>query len=47
VVVAAVGVEAVGSSGWSADRTADGWYRVDERDELSDIVAVPAGQDDQ
>jgi hypothetical protein len=47
VVVAAVGVQALGSSRWTADESSDRWDAVDERDELSDVVAVPAGERDQ
>ncbi len=44
MVVAAVGVEMIWSAGWPADEAADGWYRLDERDELGDVVSVSAGQ---
>jgi hypothetical protein len=45
-VVAAVGEEPLGSAPRSAAQSADGWYRVQQRDELGDVVAVSAGQRD-
>jgi hypothetical protein len=31
---------------WFADHAADWWDGVDERDQLGDVVAVPAGERD-
>jgi hypothetical protein len=42
VVVAAVGAHALGSPVRSADRSAHGRHRVQERDQLGDVVAVAA-----
>ena len=44
VVVAAVGEQGLGSSSWPADTAADGWYPVEQLEQLGNVVAVPAGQ---
>ena len=44
VVVATVGEQGLWSSAWPADAAADGWYPVEEVEELADVVAVAAGQ---
>jgi hypothetical protein len=44
VVVAAVCDQLVGSAAWPTDRPAHRWHSVDERDQLSDVVAVAAGE---
>jgi hypothetical protein len=44
VVVAAVGVEAVRALAWPAAAAADRRDGLDQRHELGDVVAVPAGQ---
>lgn len=46
VVVAAVGVDPARPATRFADDVPDGWDRVDERDQLGDVVAVPAGERD-
>jgi hypothetical protein len=43
VVVAAVGGDPVGASARPANLAAHGWYPLDKRDELGDVVAVAAG----
>ncbi len=43
-VVGAVGADAIGSPARSANRPSYRRDRVDERDQLSDVVAVPAGE---
>jgi hypothetical protein len=43
VVVTAVGGHPVGSPARPADLAAHGWHPLDQRDELSDVVAVAAG----
>jgi hypothetical protein len=43
-VVAAVGVQALRLVPGTATAAADAWYRVQQRDELGDIVPVAAGQ---
>jgi len=47
VVVAAVGEEPSGAAQRPADPATDGRDRVEQRDELGDVVAVPAGQGDR
>jgi hypothetical protein len=44
VVVAPVGHDDVGLAAWATTAAANRGYRIDERDELSDVVAVAAGQ---
>ena len=44
VVVAAVGQQPPGSSPRPADPAPDRWHRLQQRHQLSDVVAVPAGQ---
>ena len=44
VVVAAIGAQPVGPAPWPADLAAHGRDPVDERDQLSDVVAVAAGE---
>ena len=44
VVVAAVGVQRRGSSSRPTDASAHGWDAVEQFDQLSDVVAVAAGQ---
>ena len=44
VVVATVGEQGLWSSAWPADTAADGWYPVEEVEELADVVAVATGQ---
>jgi hypothetical protein len=46
VVVAAVCVEPARTATWFADHAVDRRDRVDERDQLGDVVAVPAGECD-
>lgn len=48
VVIATVGEKAIGFLAWPADLPGDGpsVEGFDQRDQLSDIVAVPAGQAD-
>lgn len=46
VVVAAVGVQLPRSTAWPAAAAADGRHRLDQRDELGDVVAVAAGEGD-
>jgi hypothetical protein len=43
VVVAAVGGHPLGPSARPTDLAANGRYPLDKRDELGDVVAVPAG----
>jgi hypothetical protein len=47
VVVAAVGVEPARPAPGLADRAADRWDDVEQRDQLGDVVAVAAGQRDR
>lgn len=44
-IVAAIGVDDFGLLKWSATHAANGWNRVDERQQLGDVVSVRAGQD--
>jgi hypothetical protein len=44
VVVAAVGEQCLGTSSWSADAAADGRYPVEQVEQLTDVVAVAAGE---
>ncbi len=44
VVVAAVGADPVGTTARTADPSRNGRNRVDERDQLGDVVAVAAGE---
>jgi hypothetical protein len=44
VVVAAVGVDLARLAPWSSSSAADRGYRVDQGDELGDVVVVAAGQ---
>ena len=46
VVVAAVGVEPPWPATWLADHAPDGRDGVEQRDQLGDIVSVPAGERD-
>ena len=46
VVVAAVGVEPARSTTWLVDHAADRRDGVDQRNQLGDVIAVPAGQCD-
>ena len=46
VVVAAVGVDLARAAAGSSASTANRWHRVDQRQELGDVVAVAAGQGD-
>jgi hypothetical protein len=46
VVVATVSDQDAGLAAWATDATADRWDRVQWRDQLHDVVAVPAGQGD-
>jgi hypothetical protein len=46
MVVAAVGDEHPGLAPWPADADADWWDRIQQGNELGDVVAVTAGQDD-
>jgi hypothetical protein len=46
VVVASVGNDLVGPLAWTADPICDGPDAVNEREQLSDVVAVPASQRD-
>ena len=43
-VVAAIADELVGAAARPADEPTHGWYPVDEREQLGDIVAVAAGE---
>jgi hypothetical protein len=45
VVVGAVGEQVAGSAAGPAAPAADRWDRFDQREQLGDVVAVPAGQD--
>jgi hypothetical protein len=47
VVVAPVGDDLVGPLAWTADPTYDGRDPVNEQEQLSDVVAVPASQRDR
>lgn len=47
VVVAAIGVHAVGSLQRAATLTTNGGKSLDQRQKLSDVVAVGASQDDR
>jgi hypothetical protein len=44
-IVTTIGIDDFGSLKWSAARAADRGNRVDERQQLGDVVAVRAGQD--
>ncbi|SFU26583.1 hypothetical protein SAMN05192563_105928 [Paraburkholderia aspalathi] len=44
-IVTTIGIDDLGSPKWSAARAADRGNRVDERQQLGDVVAVRAGQD--
>jgi hypothetical protein len=46
-VVAAVGVELAGLASGPSACAADRWDRVEQRQQLGDVVAVPAGQGDR
>jgi hypothetical protein len=41
VVVATVSDQHAGLAAWATDATADRWDRIQERDQLRDVVAVP------
>ena len=47
VVIAPVGGDPVGSLAWAADLASNGHDAFDEREQLSDVVAVPARQRDR
>ena len=47
VVVATVSGQHAGLAAWVTDVTADWWDRVQERDQLRDVVAIAAGQGDR
>lgn len=46
VVVAAVGQHHVGAAPGPTSLAPHRWHRIEERDQLSDVIAVAAGQDD-